>query len=452
MQSNGIKQPEMLKWLKQTHGIEKISSRTLQRRLCEWEAWKKNAKPSEIVKDRVRALYVDHKMSDEQIGERLKSEGFGRWRAGKVSALRRGELGLYKRMDGKRKTTGGVAKDTEADMEEMAPGSSVLAYSVNHTSLPIVNGNNYFDTDGAQHPPRIPTHPQVSFYTSGIRTPHHDSYIITNQSYVGHRPAFQPSYPRQVSPIPILFIHGGGLTGAMWESTPDCRPGWACDANHLGYHAYLLDTVDHGRSQRAPDQQRMGEVEHRTAKYVWERFRIGSAEDFEERKPFEGSQFPVEDFDVLIAGQAARRRNNDEIETRGVVQAIRKLGVCHIIAHSHGAALVMACLNEIKNHISHLVLVEPGETSNPGYLTGQVPTLVVWGDYIETASIWTKLQTQYKRRPTRPVDSLNLPGVAGIKGNSHFLMIEKNSSEIFDKIVDWMEDRVKRRKDGHRMW
>ena len=25
---------------------------------------------------------------------------------------------------------------------------------------------------------------------------------------------------------PIVLLHGGGMTGAMWEQTPDGRPGW----------------------------------------------------------------------------------------------------------------------------------------------------------------------------------------------------------------------------------
>jgi pimeloyl-ACP methyl ester carboxylesterase len=146
----------------------------------------------------------------------------------------------------------------------------------------------------------------VSFFTSGTKQPHKESYIITNQSYVGHHPARNPPPPKKIAPIPILFVHGGGLTGAMWESTPDRRPGWASDATGGGYHVYIIDNVDSGRSQRAPDALRFGPTEHRTAKYVWTRFRIGSGGDFAAKRPFVNSQFPVEYFDTLIAAQSAR--------------------------------------------------------------------------------------------------------------------------------------------------
>ena len=26
--------------------------------------------------------------------------------------------------------------------------------------------------------------------------------------------------------LPVLLVHGGGMTGSNWETTPDGRPGW----------------------------------------------------------------------------------------------------------------------------------------------------------------------------------------------------------------------------------
>jgi pimeloyl-ACP methyl ester carboxylesterase len=286
------------------------------------------------------------------------------------------------------------------------------------------------EKDGSE---RSPGHPMASFFTAGVKIPHKESYIIINQSYVGFRPACPPP-PSEASPTPILFVHGGGLTGAMWEATPDRRPGWAADANALGYHSYILDTVDLGRSQRAPDACRTGDVEHRTARYVWERFRIGSSSDFEKRMPFPGSQFPVEHFDALVAAQAARRRNTDDVETRGVVRAIRELGQCHVVAHSHGAALVLDALEELVPFLKKLVLVEPGETARPDLLQQHIPTLIVWGDYLDAHPVWPKITLGYEQSP---VDILNLPK-ANIKGNSHFPMLEQNSSLIFGMIMDWL--------------
>ncbi|KAF1980904.1 hypothetical protein K402DRAFT_467917 [Aulographum hederae CBS 113979] len=104
--------------------------------------------------------------------------------------------------------------------------------------------------------------PQVSFFTRGQRHPHGDSYIIINQCYVQYIPP-SPSPPTSSSspsltipsthppspstspqPLPLLLLHGGGLTGALYESTPDLRPGWSHLFSHHRRPIYLLDTID----------------------------------------------------------------------------------------------------------------------------------------------------------------------------------------------------------------
>lgn len=58
-------------------------------------------------------------------------------------------------------------------------------------------------------------------------------------------------YVKLVSPRakhPMLMIHGGGLTGAMWETTPDGRPGWQMYFLKAGHDVYTADTVERGRA------------------------------------------------------------------------------------------------------------------------------------------------------------------------------------------------------------
>jgi hypothetical protein len=282
--------------------------------------------------------------------------------------------------------------------------------------------------------------PQTSFYTTGERVAHDDSYIITNQTYVQYYPpSSQCGHNHNVPtrPLPLLFIHGGGLTGAMWEATPDGRPGWALLASQAGYHVYILDTIDNGRSQRAPDSLRAtaGTIEHRTAKQIWDRFRIGPPDSFDGRKVYEGGQFPIETFDVLVGGQAARRRFNDEVEARGIVDAINKIGECEIVAHSHGAALIMDVLDKVKHLVKQLVLVEPGGTSAAQNLVPDVRTVVYWGDYLNTVAAWTKIAALFDNAP---VEVVKLPEIQ-LKGNSHFPMFDRNSEQVFRVILKWLD-------------
>ena len=54
------------------------------------------------------------------------------------------------------------------------------------------------------------------------------------------------------SPYPIVFIHGAEGSGVAWLQTPDGRPGWAYNFLDMGYVVYLTDVPTRGRSQYVP--------------------------------------------------------------------------------------------------------------------------------------------------------------------------------------------------------
>ena len=39
--------------------------------------------------------------------------------------------------------------------------------------------------------------------------------------------------------IPIIMIHGPGLTGMSWETTPDGREGWGTYSTRQGFDTYI---------------------------------------------------------------------------------------------------------------------------------------------------------------------------------------------------------------------
>ncbi|KAF5571423.1 fusarubin cluster-esterase [Fusarium phyllophilum] len=48
--------------------------------------------------------------------------------------------------------------------------------------------------------------------------------------------------------LPLVFFHGGGLSGSTWLNTPDNREGWASYFTKKGYVVYLVDNNAIGRS------------------------------------------------------------------------------------------------------------------------------------------------------------------------------------------------------------
>jgi pimeloyl-ACP methyl ester carboxylesterase len=269
-----------------------------------------------------------------------------------------------------------------------------------------------------------------SFFTTGSRHERDGSYVMVNQVYVQqHAPS------RELGLRPIVFIHGGGLTGAVWDATPDGRSGWAPRAVAKGWPVAVWDTVDSGRSARAPDELREGPEEWKTAAQIWTRYRIGAAEDWEARVPFEGQQFPVDDFDQLLAGHVSRRRNTVTVERGALAEVLHRLGPCHVIAHSSGAALVAGAFEDVQDNVLKVVLLEPLPFDpKPPLPANRV--LLVWGDYFAKADEprWNGMSETYGHSSASKLDLT----AGGLPGVSHVMMMDQSSNLVLDKILEWL--------------
>ena len=73
-----------------------------------------------------------------------------------------------------------------------------------------------------------------------------------------------------------------------------------------------------------------------------------------------------------------------------------------------------------------------------------VPTLVVWGDFMEGYERWMEIRTNISkyedalRKAGAVVDHVDLPA-AGIKGNSHMMMMDRNSDQVAGVVQKWFE-------------
>lgn len=72
-----------------------------------------------------------------------------------------------------------------------------------------------------------------------------------HRARVGHEVTTGTYWERLGTPSehpPLLFIHGGGATGACWRATPDGRTGWADVLAERGLECWLIDWPGTGRS------------------------------------------------------------------------------------------------------------------------------------------------------------------------------------------------------------
>jgi pimeloyl-ACP methyl ester carboxylesterase len=269
-----------------------------------------------------------------------------------------------------------------------------------------------------------------------------DTFHI-EQSYVQQ---FVPADP--VQRTPVLLVHGGGMTGACWESTPDGRPGWLWVLLRAGLPVTVLDNVERGRAGwcSLPGVW-PGEPILRGEREMWRTFRVGSDPDFAERKPFPGSRFPVSALASMLRQSVPRWPANAELAATALLSVVDELGPVVLIGHSQGGGLCAQLAARRPAAVSALVLLEPHGLPEPDALPVRPPPqLTIIGDNIEHSPLWIDLVPRMRAHTDAvggrgaAADLLDLPAL-GIAGNSHNPMMDTNSDEIAALVVSWLAGR-----------
>lgn len=255
---------------------------------------------------------------------------------------------------------------------------------------------------------------------------------------------------RLAHPLPIVLLHGGGMTGAMWEQTPDGRAGWMQHFLRQGHAVYVVDNVERGRAGWAPFEQVWPEAPiMRTAEESWSLFRLGRAEDFGMRRPFAGQRFPVGAFDDFIRHAVPRWLSNNEAALHGFCAALDRIGPCVVVAHSHGGEVAYRALHARPDLVRGVIGIEPSGYSADvtAAAVANKPFLFVYGDYLDATPLWQRLcasgrdYAESLARHGARVDTWRLADM-GIAGNSHMPMMDDNSDDIAARIGAWIRGGV----------
>jgi pimeloyl-ACP methyl ester carboxylesterase len=254
--------------------------------------------------------------------------------------------------------------------------------------------------------------------------------------------------------LPLLMWHGGGLSGVTYETTPDGRPGWLNYFIRQGWTVYNSDAVERGRSGWAmyPDVF-AGEPVFLTKENPFERFRIGAGpgsynKDPAKMKLMPGSQFPPEGYDNFTKQGVPRWTTTDAQIIRAYTELVDRVCPCIVLAHSQGGPFAMRVAQDRPDKVKGLVLVEPagfGDMARAAVLK-DTPAVAIFGDFIEQDSRWPTIRGNVVRffgevaKAGGKPDVIDLPKI-GIKGNSHMMMMDRNSDEIAGVIQKWLSDK-----------
>lgn len=266
--------------------------------------------------------------------------------------------------------------------------------------------------------------------------------------------------------ISVVMIHGMSLTGKCWETTPDGRMGWDEYFVRKNHSTFVIDQVGRGRSgfnQAAINQARVGAAQTNALPALlrfsdevnWPNFRIG----LKEGNVFPNQKFPVEAIDEL-SKQGVPDLTMTLPNPNPTYKALADLSVqvkgAVLISHSQSGSFPLETALINSAYVEGIVMVEPGFI--PTYNDEQIktlatkPILIVYGDNlaVETGIPGHNWKRVYDvclsfidrvKAVGGNASMIYLPE-KGILGNSHMIMQDKNSLQVADLIMKWVDENV----------
>jgi pimeloyl-ACP methyl ester carboxylesterase len=342
---------------------------------------------------------------------------------------------------------------------------------------------------------------QGQFFVGGT---HNADDRIVGQMYVEYQ------IPKnRTQRYPIILVHGGGQIGIGWNSTPDGREGWAPYFLRRGYAVYVVDQPGRGRSPYDSTMGALGNpsasLRTRTLWAQQEAFNPWPAAKFHTQWP--GTAVNGDPtFEQFLSSQSDAITDavlQEKLTADGLVALLDKIGPSIVIPHSQPGAPAWLVADRRPNLVKALVQLEPGgpPVFRDGPAAFALGTTFVWGltrnPITYDPPVSDPNQLQFERVPIsgdpyvtsvflQKAPARKLPNVAkvpvlllsspsgyntewdpgtdryltqagvphtwlklqdiGIKGNGHFMFIEKNSDQVAGVVLKWIEKNVKKSK------
>ena len=287
--------------------------------------------------------------------------------------------------------------------------------------------------------------------------------ITVNQMYVQYQIP-----PRGARHVPVVMVHGCCLSSKTWETTPDGRMGWDEYFVRRERSVYLADQVSRARSGFDPSViaavktgaapvSALPNIISASHQIGWAVFRFG---------PTFGTTFPDEQFPVEAIDEFYKQMIPDlnallptpNPTWTNLAALAKRLDGAVLMGHSESgffpeqAALIDA--SGIKGMIS-IEMPCPADLPPASIATlARIPTLMMFGDHLgDSPSPLVNWQTALDscnayiakvKAVGGDAQMMHLPAM-GIRGNSHMLMQDRNSNELADLILAWLDRHVEKK-------
>lgn len=244
---------------------------------------------------------------------------------------------------------------------------------------------------------------------------------------------------RNQKPVSIVMVPGPAMTSELFTATPDGRDGWAQLFSRAGYPVYVLNPGGEIRPFTLP----------RTIDEVWVLWGIGP----EPGVPFSDSQFPIEHVGVL---------DNNWFKmphlafVEHTIPLLEEIGPTVFIGHGIRSDTFFRTLWEDHRNVRGGVTIEPmecpiGEEADVTrlYVDAERALMTLWGDNRDRGQPFA---SERLVQCEALVDAVNaaggyaetvlLPEHKGIHGNTNMMFLDRNSEEIAEFVMAWIDEHV----------
>jgi hypothetical protein len=133
------------------------------------------------------------------------------------------------------------------------------------------------------------------------------------------------------------------------------------------------------------------------------------------------------------------------MELKGYEALVQAVGPCVLLGHSQGGGYALQLAQKKPDLVRAVVAIEP--TGMPDQAGGtNAPHLVLWGDYIARSELWCSYRRLAQEfivtlEQNTQILQINLPDM-GVRGNSHFMMLDRNSEDIAGLVGKWLQEHI----------
>ena len=290
--------------------------------------------------------------------------------------------------------------------------------------------------------------------------------ITVNQMYVQYQIP-----PRGDQHVPVVMVHGCCLSSKTWETTPDGRMGWSEYLVRKDRSVYLADQVSRARSGfdasiisavkagTVPPTQ-LPNIILASHQVAWSVFRFGPSFG----TPFPDGQFPIEAVDELYKQMIPDLNSLLPMPNptwKNMAALAVQLRGAVLMGHSESGFFPEQAALIDPGGVKGMISIEmpcPALTDAQVGALAKIPTLIMFGDHLgdvqgggpaNWAASYEGCQKYVSRVKEQGGDAemMSLPAM-GIKGNSHMLMQDRNSLQLADLLLAWIDRHVEAKKDS----